>query len=135
MQLPNPSAVKYTVAIHHSKAIRRSPVWAKSRAVLPDGFPVGIDDGINTVILEKYGGMFALVMAHAGILSGGDAPCRIGKFRIFIVIHQIQPGLSAEAAAGGRLCYGCSACVVDSLSLRLMICEFGKSFSAFSLDR
>ena len=80
MQLPNPSAVKYTVAIHHGKAIRRSPVWAKSRAVLPDGFPGGIDDGINTVILEKYGGMFALTVTHTRILTGGDTPFRIGEF-------------------------------------------------------
>ena len=80
MQLPNPSAVKYTVAIHHGKAIRRSPVWAKSRAVLPDGFPVGIDDGINTVILEKYGGMLSLVVANSRILPGSDAPRRIGEF-------------------------------------------------------
>ena len=80
MQLPNPSAVKYTVAIHHGKAIRRSPVWAKSRAVLPDGFPVGIDDWIYAVVLKEHGGMLSLVVAHSRILPGSDAPRRIGEF-------------------------------------------------------
>ena len=121
--------------VYYREAVGWSAVWPYARAVLPDGFPVGIDNGIHAVVLKEYSGMLSLAVAHARILSGGDASGGIGEFGIFIVIHEVQPGLAAESAAGGGLRYGCSVCVVDSFSLCLMICEFGKSFSAFSLDR
>ena len=121
--------------VYYREAVGGSAIWPYARAVLPDGFPVGIDNGIHAVVLKEHSGMLSFAVAHARILPGGDASGGIGEFRILIVIHKVQSGLAAEFAAGGGLCYGYSVGVVDSFSLCLMICEFGKSFSAFSLDR
>ena len=80
MQLANPAVMEDTVPVYHRKAIRRRAVGTEARAVLPDGFPVGVDDGIYAVVLKEDGGMLSLVVAHSRILPGSDAPRRIGEF-------------------------------------------------------
>ena len=59
---------------------------------IPYRFTVRVDDRIDAVVFHEHAGLFSLVLADAGILTGGDAPCHIGHFCICVDVDDRDLG-------------------------------------------
>lgn len=114
-QFADNATVKDTVAILNGQRKHRFFRILDTPSLLTHRFAFGCDHSTRVVEFTEHGGVFAASIAHARILPCGDAPRKIGEFRIGTHIDkvgrgEIDPRLAAETAA--TACEGYS----DSIS-------------------
>ena len=121
----------------HRKGEHRLVRLFDPTALLTDGFLIGRHNG-SRLVLNKHGGVFALVLADAAVLSGSNAPSRFGKLRIGVHIDKkIALRIAGRYGMGDLFSDSASPCIhcrVGKVYAVAGVCELKAGFR-IHLDR